>query len=57
MREITIQTPRDVRTLRPAGPSRAFLVVYDGEFFSGNHMLTARFADGTTHTRTMPVGG
>ena len=56
VREITIETPRDVRTLRPAGPGRAFLVVYDGEFFSGSITVTARFTDGTTHRTTMPIG-
>lgn len=57
VRDITIQTPRDVRTLRPTGPSRAFLAVYDGEFFSGAITLTARFADGTTHRDTIPMRG
>ena len=55
VREITIETPRDVRTLRPAGPGRAFLVVYDGEFFAGSITVTARFTDGTAHRTTMPI--
>jgi hypothetical protein len=57
VREVTIHTPRDVRTLRPAGRGRSFLAVYDGEFFSGTITLTALFADGTTTRRRMPVGG
>lgn len=57
VRDVTIQTPRDVRTLRPSGRSRSFLAVYDGEFFSGKITLTARFADGTTSRHVMPVGG
>jgi hypothetical protein len=57
VRELTIRTPRDVRTLRPVGDTHAFLAVYDGEFFGGVIELTARFADGTTHTETLPLGG
>jgi hypothetical protein len=49
VREITIETPRDVRTLRPAGPARVFGAVYDGSFPAGRTVLTARMADGTTH--------
>jgi hypothetical protein len=56
VREITIQTPRDVRTLRPAGRSHAFLVVYDGEFFSGAITVTARLANGSTRTQRHPIG-
>jgi hypothetical protein len=57
VRAITLQTPRDVRTLRPTGPSRAFLAVYDGEFFGGAITLTARLADGSTHRDTIPMRG
>jgi len=56
VREITIQTPRDVRTLRPASRSRAFLAVYDGEFFSGAITVVAHLADGTSTRHTFPVG-
>jgi hypothetical protein len=49
VREITIATPRDVRTLRPSGPARVFGAVYDGSFPAGRTVLTARMADGSTH--------
>ena len=32
---VTIVTPRDVRTVRPSGPQRVLIVVYDGQFFRG----------------------
>lgn len=57
VKDITIQTPRDIRTLRPAGANRAFLVVYDGGFFSGTITVTARFADGSTRRQELPVAG
>lgn len=38
---VTIQTPRDVRTVRPAGKGRFFLVVYDGRFTQGRIRVIA----------------
>jgi hypothetical protein len=46
VREITMTTPRDVRTIVPTGPAHAWLVVYDGGFPTGDIVLTAHFADG-----------
>ncbi|MEA2445533.1 MAG: hypothetical protein QOJ12_2825, partial [Thermoleophilales bacterium] len=45
---ITIATPRDVRTLTPSPRAHAFLAVYDGEFPTGEIVITARFSDGTS---------
>lgn len=47
---ITMATPRDVRTIVPAGPAHAFLIVYDGEFSAGTTTITAHFKDGRTWT-------
>jgi hypothetical protein len=48
VREITVTTPRDVRTIVPSGPAHAWLVVYDGGFPTGEITLTAHFADGSS---------
>lgn len=50
--ELELRTPRDVRTLRPSGPGRAFIAVYDGTFSGGEIVMTARFRDGETTTMT-----
>jgi hypothetical protein len=54
--DVTIATPRDVRTLRPSRRARAILAVYDGEFPSGEIVLTARFGDGTTGRQSFRPG-
>jgi hypothetical protein len=53
---ITITTPRDVRTLRPAGPEHAIIVVYDGQFFRGAITATIRLTNGHTLTESVPNG-
>jgi hypothetical protein len=45
---ITIATPRDVRTLVPSPRAHAFIAVYDGEFATGEIVITAHFSDGTS---------
>lgn len=45
---VTLQTPRDVRTLRPAGG--VFLAVYDGAFYGGQIRVAAHLRDGRTVT-------
>jgi hypothetical protein len=45
---VTIATPRDVRTLIPAGRSRSFIAAYDGQFIGGETVVSARFSDGST---------
>lgn len=51
---ITIATSRDVRTLRPSGPSNSFLAVYPGNLPMGEITLTATFTDGTTERQVIP---
>jgi hypothetical protein len=46
VRSLTFRTPRDVRTLVPSGPARAFLVVYDGQFPAGRSELVATLESG-----------
>ncbi|HEU4977027.1 MAG TPA: hypothetical protein VFT50_18200 [Baekduia sp.] len=53
---VTLQTPRDVRTLVPAGPAHAILAVYDGSFVTGELRIVARFRDGRTKVDTLPLG-
>jgi hypothetical protein len=43
---VTLETPRDVRTLIPSGPTHAIMAVYDGSFPTGGLKITARFKDG-----------
>jgi hypothetical protein len=53
---VTLETPRDVRTLIPSGPTRAIMAVYDGSFTTGSVRITARFKDGHVQTDTVPLG-
>ncbi len=53
---VTIATPRDVRTLRPVGPSHVMIVVYDGQFFRGTITATVLMRDGRTVTEHVPDG-
>ncbi|HEY6760196.1 MAG TPA: hypothetical protein VI318_11935 [Baekduia sp.] len=50
---LTLRTPRDVRTIRPAGGT--FLAIYDGRFYGGEVVATARLRDGRTVTVRRPV--
>jgi hypothetical protein len=47
---VTLETPRDVRTLIPSGPTHAIMAVYDGSFPTGRLKITARFKDGHVQT-------
>jgi hypothetical protein len=51
---VTLETPRDVRTLIPGGPAHAILAVYDGSFPTGEVRVIARFRDG--HTKVQTIG-
>jgi hypothetical protein len=53
---ITLSTPQDVRTLRPAGPMHAVIAVYDGQFFRGALSATITLRDGRTVTQMVPNG-
>jgi hypothetical protein len=50
---VTLVTPRDVRTLRPAGPEHVLIVVYDGQFFSGALTASIHLRDGRTVTESI----
>jgi hypothetical protein len=54
---VTLQTPRDVRTLIPSGPTRAIIAVYDGGFPTGSVRIVARFKDGHVQTDELPDVG
>lgn len=54
---VTLQTPRDVRTLIPTGPTNAFIAVYDGSFPTGGVTVVARFEDGHVRTERLPDVG
>jgi hypothetical protein len=45
---VTIATPRDVRTLSPSPRAHAFLAVYDGDFPTGEIVVTAHLRDGSS---------
>jgi hypothetical protein len=45
---LTVRSARDVRTLVPGMPARAFLLVYDGPFVTGGPTVTATTASGRT---------
>jgi hypothetical protein len=47
---VTLETPRDVRTLIPSGPTHAIMAVYDGSFPTGGVKVVARFEDGHVQT-------
>jgi hypothetical protein len=56
VREVTIQSPRDVRTVVPSPRAHVFLVVYDGVFPAGEFVVTSTLADGSKVKQTMPAG-
>jgi hypothetical protein len=43
---VTIATPRDVRTLVPSSQAHALLIAYDGDFPTGDIVMTSTFQDG-----------
>lgn len=55
--ELTVTTPRDVRTVIPSEPGKGFLLVYDGGFPGGKLVATAHFRDGHTQDVELPGGG
>ncbi|WP_027005668.1 hypothetical protein [Conexibacter woesei] len=48
---ITVIAPTQTRTIRPSGPSHAFVIAFPGSFPSGRIQLVSHFADGTTATQ------
>lgn len=55
VREITIETPRDVRTIVPSERAHAFIVVYDGTFPTGEIDFRVTFKNGTHTVQRMPA--
>jgi hypothetical protein len=53
---VTLQTPRDVRTLVPSPLGHAILAVYDGTFPAGELVLTAHLKGGRTWRERFPLG-
>lgn len=53
---VTIATPRDVRTLVPAGRAHAIIAVYDGTFPTGEVTVTATFRDGSHKVEHIDAG-
>ncbi len=53
--EIELRTPRDIRLLRPTGPGRSFIAVYDGIFSGGRIEMKIRFTDGRTRILSQPA--
>jgi hypothetical protein len=54
--EVTVASPRDVRTVIPSRRAHVFLVVYDGSFPTGDFVVTAKFTDGTHTRQRVPAG-
>ncbi len=54
---VTISTPSDVRTLRPAGPLHALLAVYEGFFVRGTIVAKIALRDGRVQTETLHAPG
>jgi hypothetical protein len=54
---VTLETPRDVRTLIPTGPAHSIMAVYDGSFPTGTVRIVAHFKDGHTKVDTLPYLG
>jgi hypothetical protein len=54
---VTLETPRDRRTLVPSPFGRALLAVYDGSFIDGDLTVTMHLQGGRTVTQSFPLGG
>jgi hypothetical protein len=54
VKQVTIATPRDVRTLVPSSQAHALLIAYDGDFPTGEIVMTSTFKDG--HTVEQRIG-
>lgn len=53
---VTLQTPRDVRTLVPSPVGHVVLAVYDGDFPSGDLVVVAHLKGGGTWRERLPLG-
>jgi hypothetical protein len=50
---VTISTPSEVRTLRPAGPLHTLIAVYAGYFLRGSIVATVRLRDGRVRSEPL----
>ena len=57
VREVTITTSRDIRTVVPDRRTHVFLAVYDGSFPGEPFKATARLRDGSRRTVVQSSGG
>jgi hypothetical protein len=53
---VTVQSPRDIRTLVPSERGHVILAVYDGDFPAGELLLTAHMRDGSTKRERIELG-
>jgi hypothetical protein len=53
---VTLQSPRDIRTLVPSERGHVILAVYDGSFPAGELLLTAHMHDGSTKRERIELG-
>ncbi len=54
---VTLETPRDVRTMLPSAVGHAVLAVYDGDFVGGGGTFTAHLRGGRTWKQQLMLGG
>jgi hypothetical protein len=52
---LTITSPSDVRTVTPSGPQHGFIIVYGGQFTTGNFTITTTYKNGKTRHDTVPA--
>ena len=57
VREVTITTSRDIRTVVPDRRTHVFLAVYDGSFPGEPFRVTATLRDGSRRTVVQSSGG
>jgi hypothetical protein len=55
VRSVTVSTPRDTRVLVPSAHGHVVFAVYDGDFTSGDIVVTATLRDGSHHRQTLPA--
>ena len=54
---VTLETPRDVRTMLPSAVGHAVLAVYDGDFVGGGGTFIAHLRGGRTWKQELMLGG
>jgi hypothetical protein len=54
--KVTLETPRDIRTLAPSPFAHVVFAMYDGDFPTGDLVLTAHLRGGGKWVETFPLG-